>query len=163
MVIAVLVVFLTGWQPKPEPEPIIIQPIVIPYHPLGLDLESLMGDIHDAGIQVIHQGDTLRMIYPIDQFFRMPTTELKPNKIFAVKESVRFVRAYIRLYGHSPIDVLGFSDKVYSRPMRIETSEQYALVIAAYLWHSGIPRSRIHVQGLAATQAVATYRTPEGN
>jgi len=141
----------------------IAEPLITPYRPISPYQESLLSRIRYAGIQVVRQGDLLRIIIPVDHFFKMPTTQIRSNKVHAIKDLARFVRSYASIYAHPIIQVYGFSDKVYARKTRRQISKEYATVIASYLWNAGISRSRLTVRGLGAQQPIATFRTPKGN
>src|SRR5690606_24993433 len=96
--------------------------------------ESLISNIQNSGAQVIREGDFLRIIIPIDQFFVLASTTLRPYKVEPVQNIAEFVKSYASYYSHPSIVVSGYTDKVFHLKSRTQLSRQYAEVIASYLW-----------------------------
>lgn len=132
------------------------------YRPISPYQKSLIARMHAAGIRVIKQGDVLKVIIPTDEFFRLQTTQVEPNKIGALKTTARFVKSYAAQYIHPTILVDGYTDKVFSPAIRKTLSRQYAEVVAAYLWDAGIVRNRIKIRGMGSEGPIASDRYPAG-
>lgn len=132
------------------------------YRPLNAYQRSLLARMEAQGIRVIKQGDVLKVIIPTDEFFRLQTTQVEPNKKEALELAGRFVKNYAGQYTHPKIIVDGYTDKVFSPAIRRELSRQYAEVVAAYLWNAGIVRRRITVRGMGSAGPIATNRYPAG-
>lgn len=149
--------FLSACERAPLPHP-----NFSPYRPLNSYQRNLMTRIYDAGGKVIKQGDVLKVILPVDEFFKLQTADVKPNKRKALIDVAYFIKSYTTRFRHPIILVNGYSDKVFARKTRRQISRQYADVVAAYLWNNGINRNRIRVYGLGASAPIASNAYPAG-
>lgn len=136
---------IPGIPPLPHPP-------FAPYRPISPYQKSLLGRMHSAGVQVVKQENLLVLIIPIDHFFQLQTTNVKPNKIYAVKKLARFVRSYTNAYAHPIINVYGLTNKTLPKKTRQELALRYAEVIGSYLWSMGVSREQLHIRGFGAVK-----------
>lgn len=134
-------------------------PALSPYR--GRPCGQLMSNVEAQGVQVIARGGTLRLILPVDVFFKPDSTHVRPRKEAALAEIAKL--AVCACYGVMPIQVNGYSDDVGSITEQKRRSYEQAHNIAAYLWRSNIPLSRMYVRGYGAQKTIATNETPRGS
>lgn len=126
--------------------------------------QAMVSLIERQGAQVIQQGARLQIILPTDDFFRMPTTQLKSYQIDTMKLIARYLQEYAAQFEHPPkIIVYGYADTVYTRQQQTAISRQYAEVIASFLWNQGFSDKQLQVEGLGANQPVASQKTAQGS
>ncbi len=124
---------------------------------------TLPQKISSSGVQIIQQGARLQMVLPIDKFFRLQTTQIKPHQIRTLKRIAAYLKGYLQDYHVKPvITVAGFTDTVYTKRKRYQLSHQYADVVASYLWRQGFSHKQLRVQGFGATDPIANPKTAIG-
>ncbi len=152
---------LTGCAPKPE----------IPFTEMSIKTslsqsqqEKLLAQIEDAGVQVIQQGSRLQLILPVNKFFLAQTTDARENQVKTLQLIALYLHNYTRTrVTNYPIKIFAYTGTVHTRQYRQSLSEQFAQVIAAYMWSHGFSPERMSVVGYGAKNPIANYRTPVGN
>lgn len=125
--------------------------------------KQLLAQIKNGGVQVIQQGSRLQMVLPVNKFFKPTTTQVKPKQTKTLRRIAQYLRQYTqRHHTRYPIKVYGYTAKIYPRTQRRYLSDQYAQVIAAFMWNHGFSSSQMSVVGRAASHPVASSRTPQG-
>jgi len=136
-----------------------VPPASLPYK-LSSYQEHLIAQIDSGGGKVIRQGGRLQIILPTDLFFRPQTTTLKQSKVLTVNRVALLVKDYVAAYPSPRVKVSGYTDEVFGPEKRLELSQQYALVIASYLWNKEIPRQDLLIKGYGAQHPIAGQRPP---
>lgn len=114
------------------------------------------------GLQVVQQGSRLLVMISTDAFFDPPTTSLKPTRVVAVAQLAQSIFNFTTLYPYSIVYVRGYTDTFFPPYTRLTLSQQYADVIAAYLWNAGIPTANIRAMGYDGAYAIANQHTVRG-
>lgn len=146
-------------------------PQMIPYSMMEMDTqlsadqqEALLGLIRKSGVQVIQQGSRLIMVLPADTFFVPTTAIVKDSKVPKLRLIALYLHNYIRKnYTQFPIKIYGYTDTVYKRTVRHHYSNQYAQVIASFMWRHGFRPAQMSVVGHGAKYPIASNRTAEGS
>jgi len=110
-------------------------------------------------IQYIKVGDTHRLVFPADKFFKTNTAKIKRSRYGVMND----VTVLLRSYGKHKIQINGYSDNVRSD----ENSEAFSLHRAqsflAYFWAHGMDVKQMEAKGHGENNAVATNRTTVGS
>lgn len=126
--------------------------------------EALLGLIRQSGVQVVQQGSRLMMVLPTDTFFVSTTTIVKENNVPKLRMIALYLHNYVRAHHIKyPIKVYGYTDKVYKRKVRHYYSNQYAQVVAAFMWRHGFRPGQMSVVGYGAKYPIANTRTTAGS
>lgn len=137
---------------------------VIPAPPPLTEQQSMAQLIENQGAQIIQQGARLQIILPTDIFFRMGTTQLKYNQINTLKLISKYLKNYSDQFEHSPlITVSGHTDTVYNKENQAKLSQQYAEVVASFLWNQGFSQKQLQVHGLSSTDPIGNPKTARGS
>ena len=120
---------------------------------------QLSSTLNQEGVQVIKYGDYLRIVIPVDTFFKPHSAKLRLQK----RTTIIHIAQLLKLNGNQPIYLSGHSDNVGARQTKRMRTQQQAETIAAYLWYAGISLKRIQIRGMADQRPVATNTTPQGN
>ena len=146
-------------------------PHIVPYNMMEMNTRLsatqqhvLLGLIRHCGVHVIQQGSRLQMVLPTDRFFVPTTTLIKENKAPTLREIALYLHNFVRIHHTKyPLKVYGYTDKVYKRKVRHYYSNQYAQVIAAFMWRHGFRPGQMSVVGYGAHHPIANTRTTAGN
>ena len=125
---------------------------------------DLLTEMQNEGVQVIQQGSRLILVLPTDKFFVLTSTQLKDRQAPTLEMISLYLRNYIKKH-HTvfPIKVYAYTDEVPTRADRYDYSNQYAQVIAAYMWSHGFTPQQMQVVGYGAEHAIANNRTAAGS
>jgi outer membrane protein OmpA-like peptidoglycan-associated protein len=115
---------------------------------------SLMNTLSAQGVNVIAQGDTLRLVLHSDKFFYNGTPALRP-KYYPVLDNVA---ALLKEYGKIPITIAGYTDSIGSRNEQYILTQQQAESMRAYFWTHGIEHQHLKVVGYGPQHPVAANR-----
>lgn len=120
---------------------------------------SLMNTLARHGVQVIAQGDFLRIILPTDRFFHPGTPTLNPHE-YPVMD---YVAALLKEYGRTPITIAGYTDTIASPAQARKLSQQQAESVLGYLWVHGVEYSHLKAIGEGAKHPIADNNTVHGS
>lgn len=124
----------------------------------------MLAQIKRAGVQVIQQGARLQMVLPIDKFFKSTTTQLKPKQTRTLQHIAIYLQTYIKHHTtRYPIKITAYTSTSYTPQQRQYLSDQYAQVIASYLWNHGFTTKQLSVIGHGSSHPIASNRTPQGS
>jgi len=111
---------------------------------IGSYMDSLETDlrrhVHGSGIVVARQGDTLNLVIPNADLFTA-------DGGVAGDDVLEPLGAVLRGYGHTAVQVNGFTDTSGSPEQNLALSQKRALAIAGALAHEGVPAARLSSQG----------------
>ncbi len=102
--------------------------------------QSQLHRIQQQGVNVYRVGQKITFRIPINNFFQQQSTRLKASRRAVVDSIAHYVSAY-RISGSHARPVV----QVYARAPA--NADQYAKVIAAYLWNAGVVATVKQVHG----------------
>ena len=111
-----------------------------------------------TGIDVVRDGDVIKLNLPDGVTFDFNRTELKPQFYPALNN----VAATLREYNQTIVEVSGHTDNVGSEAVNQRISEQRAQNVASYLIGQGLQRERFEVAGYNFRHPVADNSTEQG-
>ena len=119
---------------------------------------KLREQLQGTGVQVVREGDNIRLIMPGNITFETDSYNLR-SSFYPVLNSVGEVLAK---YGDTTIRVTGHTDNTGSRQYNQTLSEKRAASVSDYLATRQVDRSRMLVQGVSFDQPIADNATAEG-
>ncbi len=119
---------------------------------------KLRAQLQGTGVQVLREGDNIRLIMPGNITFTSDSYALKTS-FYPVLDSVSLVLAK---YNDTSIRVTGHTDNTGSRQHNLDLSERRGETVANYLTSREVARSRMFVQGLGFDQPIADNGTAQG-
>jgi len=111
-----------------------------------------------TGIDVVRDGDIIKLNLPDGVTFDFNKTDLKPQFFPALNN----VAATLREYNQTIVEVSGHTDNVGSEAVNQRISEQRAQNVASYLIGQGLQRERFEVAGYNYRHPVADNSTEQG-
>lgn len=119
---------------------------------------KLREQLQGTGVQVVREGDNIRLIMPGNITFETDSYNLKTN-FYPVLNSVGVV---LVKYADTTMRVTGYTDNTGSRQYNQNLSERRARSVADYLATQQVAGSRMYVQGLGMSDPVADNATAAG-
>jgi outer membrane protein OmpA-like peptidoglycan-associated protein len=119
---------------------------------------KLREQLQGTGVQVIREGDNIRLIMPGNVTFQTDSYNLNQG-FYPTLNSVGLVLAK---YADTTIRVSGHTDNTGSRQYNQTLSERRAKSVANYLATQGVAQARMYVEGLAFDQPVADNASSAG-
>ena len=119
---------------------------------------KLREQLQGTGVQVVREGDNIRLIMPGNITFQTDSYNLRSN-FYDVLNSVGLVLAK---YADTTIRVSGHTDNTGSRQHNQQLSERRAASVADYLVTREVARSRMLVQGMGFDQPIASNDSADG-
>jgi len=119
---------------------------------------KLREQLQGTGVQVVREGDNIRLIMPGNITFETDSYNLK-SSFYPVLNSVGLVLAK---YADTTLRVTGYTDNTGSRQYNQTLSERRARSVADYLVTRELAQSRMYVQGLGPDDPIASNANAEG-
>ena len=119
---------------------------------------KLREQLQGTGVQVVREGDNIRLIMPGQITFQTDSYNLRSN-FYPTLNSVGEVLAK---YADTTLRVTGHTDNTGSRQYNQTLSERRAASVADYLATRQVARERMLVQGMGFDQPIADNGTAEG-
>lgn len=119
---------------------------------------KLREQLQGTGVQVVREGDNIRLIMPGNITFNTDSYELRAS-FYPVLNSVGIVLAK---YTDTALRITGHTDNTGSRQYNLNLSERRANGVADYLVTREVARGRMFVQGLAFDTPIADNGTAQG-
>lgn len=119
---------------------------------------KLREQLQGTGVQVVREGDNIRLVMPGNITFETDSYNLRPQ-FYSVLNSVGLVLAE---FHETTMRVTGHTDNTGSRQYNQTLSQQRAQSVATYLAGQGVASGRMIVQGVAFDQPIADNATAEG-
>ena len=119
---------------------------------------KLREELQGTGVQVIREGDNIRLIMPGNITFPTDSYNLRSD-FYPVLNSVGIVLAK---YADTTLRVTGHTDNTGAKSYNQTLSEQRAQSVAAYLVTREVARQRMLVEGMGFSQPIADNGTTEG-
>ena len=120
--------------------------------------EELRTELSDTGVQVVREGDNLRLIMPGDITFDTDRHDVSAD-FYPVLDSVAKV---LYKYVDTDLEVAGFTDSVGSDAYNQTLSEKRASSVASYLRQREIQAGRLHVKGFGERYPIASNENASG-
>jgi len=120
---------------------------------------SFMNTLAQRGVQVIAQGDYVRIIIPADQFFYPGLPKLNPRQY----PTLDYIAGLLKEYGRTPIQISGYTDAIASTEQAQKLSQQRADSVLGYLWVHGIEYNHMTAVGYGAKHPIANNDTVRGS
>jgi outer membrane protein OmpA-like peptidoglycan-associated protein len=119
---------------------------------------KLREQLQGTGVQVIREGNNIRLIMPGNITFQTDSYNLNQG-FYPTLNSVGLVLAK---YADTTIRVSGHTDNTGSRQYNQTLSERRAKSVADYLATQGVAQARMYVEGLAFDQPAADNASSAG-
>ena len=119
---------------------------------------KLREQLQGTGVQVVREGDNIRLIMPGSITFQTDSYNLRPE-FYATLNSVALV---LSKYADTTIRITGHTDDRGSRQYNLTLSEKRADSVANYLVTRDVARGRMYIEGAAFDQPVADNGTAAG-
>ena len=112
----------------------------------------------DTGVQVVREGDNLRLIMPGDITFATNSASISPNFNPVLQDVVTVVNQYEK----TVLLIEGHTDDVGKRERNIVLSEDRAVAVEEWLLKKGIEKERISSVGYGPDKPIGDNETEEG-
>lgn len=120
---------------------------------------SKLGDkLRGTGVQVLRDGDNIRLIMPNSITFNTNDDTMKTTAN-AVLDSVAVVA---KEYDKTTLQIVGHTDSSGNDAINIPLSQRRAVSVANYLSLRGISMARMQAYGMGAAQPIASNATEDG-
>ncbi|MEM9256227.1 MAG: OmpA family protein [Pseudomonadota bacterium] len=119
---------------------------------------KLREQLQGTGVQVVREGDSIRLIMPGNITFETDSYNLRPE-FYGVLNSVGLVLAK---YADTNLRVSGHTDSTGGREYNLTLSERRARSVSNYLATQQVAAGRMYVEGVGFAQPIADNDTPEG-
>ena len=124
---------------------------------LDQQANELRGQVGN-NVQIVNDGNQLRVVMPQDILFATDSATLQPTLI----NDLRAVAQSLQKYPNSTVQVIGHTDNVGAAAYNQDLSQRRGGAVAAVLRDYGVPGGRIVAVGRGEDQPVASNLTPEG-
>lgn len=118
------------------------------------DMTSLVKGLEEQNVQVIQEGDNLRIIIPTDIYFEPLSVQICQAHL----DTWAAITQLLRYYDARHMTIEGHTDNVGSLRSKLNRSYLMAHNVSAYLWANGIPLYRMRVVGCADLKPVASNK-----
>jgi outer membrane protein OmpA-like peptidoglycan-associated protein len=125
---------------------------------LDAQAADLNRDIVNDRVQIINEGNQLRVVMPEGILFATDSAAVNPsinNDLYAVADN-------LNRYPDTRVEVVGHTDNTGSAAYNQDLSERRAGAVGAILRSGGVAGGRIRTYGAGEDQPVASNYTPEG-
>lgn len=116
-----------------------------------------MAYLNKQGVDIIHLGQTIRLIFPSNRFFVDSKATLNPDKTEALQQAANFASRY----PHAKISIIGYSDNVLPNREAKAISHAEAEAIAGFLWNDGLPSTRMTIEGKGYVAPIDSSGSPK--
>ena len=120
--------------------------------------KKLREELQGTGVSVTRNGDEIILNMPGDITFKSGSADLSSD-FYAVLNSVAKV---LNKYDKTIISVVGFTDNTGKAQTNLALSEKRAQSVASYLQNQKVKSERFVVEGLGASEFIASNATAEG-
>lgn len=125
---------------------------------MDIQARKLREQLAGTGVQVLRDGDNVRLIMPNSITFNTNEATLKvtSNKVL---DSVAIVA---KEYDKTKLQIVGYTDSTGNDKINIPLSQKRALAVANYLALRGVDAGRLNAYGAGAANPIASNATEEG-
>lgn len=125
---------------------------------MDVQASKLRQTLTGTGVQVLRNGDNVRLIMPNSITFNTNDAVLKPSAN-AVLDSVALVA---KEYDKTRLQIIGYTDSTGNDAINIPLSERRAAAVANYLALRGVQGARISSYGAGAANPIASNADESG-
>jgi outer membrane protein OmpA-like peptidoglycan-associated protein len=125
---------------------------------LDAQAADLNRDIVNDRVQIINEGNQLRVVMPEGILFATDSAAVNPsiqNDLYAVSDN-------LNQYPNTRVEVVGHTDNTGSAAYNQDLSERRAAAVAAIVRSGGVAGGRVRSYGAGEDQPVASNLTPAG-
>ena len=120
----------------------------------------MIRDLRQRGVQVIQQGDTLRVVFSSDRLFQPQSATIRPSQY----RSLAILASLLNSYSSpQPATVAGFTDNIGTKNHQQDRSAEQAQNVAAFLWAQNVPSSHLVITAYGQQKAVSSNKTVNGS
>lgn len=125
---------------------------------MDIQAAKLREELAGTGVQVLRDGDNVRLIMPNSITFNTNEDAMLPtaNKVL---DSVALVA---KEYDKTKLQIVGHTDSSGNDKINIPLSQRRAISVANYLALRGVAASRLQTYGAGASAPIASNATAEG-
>lgn len=125
---------------------------------MDIQARKLREKLAGTGVQVLRDGDNVRLIMPNKITFNTNESVILPSGN-AVLDSVALVA---NEYDKTKLQVIGYTDSSGNDKINIPLSQRRAQAVVAYLGLRGVAANRMSAYGAGASNPIASNDTAEG-
>ncbi|MCB2109720.1 OmpA family protein [Albidovulum sp.] len=119
---------------------------------------ELQAQIRNDRVQIINEGNQLRVVMPDGILFATDSAAVSPG----IQGDLATVAASVNRYPKTRVEVIGHTDNTGTAAHNQDLSERRAGAVAAILRADGVAPRRIASYGMGENRPVASNLTPEG-
>ncbi len=125
---------------------------------MDVQASKLRQQLAGTGVQVLRDGDNVRLIMPNSITFNTNEAVIKTSAN-AVLDSVALVA---KEYDKTILQIVGYTDSTGNDKINIPLSQRRAQAVANYLSLRGVNLNRMSINGVGAANPIASNNTEEG-
>ena len=125
---------------------------------MDIQASKLGEKLRGTGVQVMRDGDNIRLIMPNSITFNTNDDTMKTTAN-QVLDSVAIIA---NEYDKTKLQIVGHTDSTGNDKINIPLSQRRAKSVAGYLSLRGVSQSRMQAYGVGASQPIASNSTEEG-
>ncbi|WP_440054793.1 OmpA family protein [Pseudoalteromonas sp. T1lg65] len=115
-------------------------------------------ELAGSGVEVIREGDEMRLILPSNITFASAKSSLNPSFYSTLQGIAKVMKDYDRTY----LSIVGHTDSTGSATYNQTLSEQRANSVKQYLLSQQILPARLYAEGMGESQPIASNDTEQG-
>jgi len=129
-------------------------PTIYVLPPQKMSIEKLrttyIHTLQDQGIQVIHEGEEVRIVLPDDYLFEPDSANIREE----YKPTLQVVAKLIKSYDKINVKVAAYLDNQSNQRYLQALSTRQAQVVSDFLWYHGVDTRLLYAVGYAHANAV---------
>jgi len=125
---------------------------------MDIQASKLREKLAGTGVQVMRDGDNIRLIMPNKITFNTNESTLLPQAN-AVLDSVALVA---NEYDKTNLQIVGYTDSTGNDKINIPLSQRRAMSVSSYLGLRGVAGNRLKAYGAGASNPIASNATEDG-
>ncbi|MBR3501554.1 MAG: OmpA family protein [Alphaproteobacteria bacterium] len=125
---------------------------------MDIQASKLREKLAGTGVQVLRDGDNVRLIMPNSITFDTNNDVMKTSAN-QVLDSVAIVA---NEYDKTNLQIIGYTDSSGNDKINVPLSQRRAISVANYLALRGVNASRLHAMGAGASNPIASNQTESG-
>lgn len=119
---------------------------------------TLLKEIQDSGVQVLLIGDYVKLVLPADKFFTPGAPTFNTYSFHLLNKIIAFLKVYPTL----SVKISAYTDNQGAPERSLALSQQWAEMVAGYLWNHGLDARLLYAQGFGQCDTVASNSTGYG-
>lgn len=119
---------------------------------------TLLKEIEDNGVQVFLIGDYVKLVLPADKFFTSNAPSFNTYSLRIIDKIAEFLSKYPKL----SVKIAAYTDNQGTPERNLALSNQWAKLVAGYLWDHGLDARLVYAEGYGDCKTVASNATAYG-